>query len=375
MVNPGMTAFRINFELDSMEGHVRFRQSEMKFGIVKRGKAMKTSNAILGVFLVISVTIFARLSMAASLEKIRFPYSPIGLESLPWWVAKDAKIFEKYGLDVDMLFEGASSAIIQDMLSGQANLAGVAGPAVIGNVLKGGDVIQVAAVIKTFDIPMYSEPSISDLADLKGKKVGVSRFGAISHFEAVLVLQRAGVKEVTIIQTGGIPESMAALSSGAVAAAMVTPPQSVLLRDKGFRELVGIKQLRAMNIPFVGNGIAARRSYAEKNPETVKRFIKAAFEGIKRIFDDKAFSMNSLADYTKLKDPKLLEESYRFAVDVFEKDPHVPPEAQQALVEQLIPLKMIDAEAARKTPTTAYYDNRYVDELEKDGFFKSLWQR
>jgi ABC-type nitrate/sulfonate/bicarbonate transport system substrate-binding protein len=312
--------------------------------------------------------------MAAPLEKIRFPYSPIGLESLPWWVAKDAHSFEKYGLDVDMLFEGASSAIIQDMLSGQANLAGVAGPAVIGNVLKGGDVIQVAAVIKTFDIPMYAAPSIKELADLAGKKVGVSRFGAISHFEAVLVLQRAGVKDVTIIQTGGIPESMAALNSGVVGAAMVTPPQSVLLRDKGFRELVGIKQLRAMNIPFVGNGLAVRRSYAEKNPETVKSFIKAAFEGIKRIFEDKEFSMKSLAKYTKLNDPKLLEESYRFAVDVFDKDARVPPDAEKSLVEQLISLKLIDAEVAKKTPDTAYYDNRYVDELEKEGFFKNLWQ-
>lgn len=335
---------------------------------------MKRRNTILWLFLTISITIFSRDSMAARLEKIRFPYSPIGLESLPWWVAKEAKRFEKYGLDVDMFFEGASSAIIQDMLAGQANLAGLAGPAVIGNVLKGGDVIQVAAVIKTFDIPMYAEPAITKLTDLKGKKVGVSRFGAISHFEAVLVLQRAGVKDVTIVQTGGIPESMAALSAGAVAAAMVVPPQSVLLREKGFRELVGIKQLRAMNIPFVGNGVAARRSYAEKNPDVVKRFIKAAFEGIKEIFEDKAFSMESLAKYTKMKDPKLLEESYRFAVDVFDKDPRVPPEAEQSLVEQLISLKMIDAEAARKTPVTAYYDNRYVEELEKEGFFKRLWQ-
>lgn len=335
---------------------------------------MKRCGVIWWAFLTVFLLAQSTVSTAAPLEKIRFPYSPIGLESLPWWVAKDAGYFEKHGLDVEPIYEGASSAIIQDMLSGQANLAGVAGPAIIGNVLKGGDVIQVAALIKTFDIPMYAAPSIKELADLTGKKVGVSRFGAISHFEAVLVLQRAGVKDVTIIQTGGIPESMAALSSGAVAAAMVTPPQSILLREKGFRELVGVPQLRAMNIPFVGNGLAARRSYGEKNPEFVKSFIKGAFEGIKRIFEDKEFSMRSLAKYTKISDPKLLEESYRFALDVFEKDGHIPPESQPALVKQLVALKLIDAEAAKKTPTSAYFDNRYVDELGKEGFFKSLWQ-
>ncbi len=335
---------------------------------------MKRHSAVLWGFLTISIMIFSWDSTAAGLEKIRFPYTPIAIESLPWWLAKEAKLFEKYGLDVDIFFEGASSAIVQDMLAGEANLAGLAGPAVIGNVLKGGDIIQVAATIKTLTIPMYVQPSIRNLDDLKGKKVGVSRFGAISHFTALAVLQRAGVKDVTIVQTGGIPESMAALSSGALAAAMVIPPQSVLLLEKGFRELVGIKQLREMNIPFVEDGIAARRSYADKNPDVVKRFIKAALEGVKKIFEDKAFSMSAIAKYTKMNDPKLLEESYRVAVDVFEKDPRVPPEAQQSLVEQLISLKMIDAEAARKTPVSAYYDNRYVEELEREGFFKRLWQ-
>ena len=86
------------------------------------------------------------------------------------------------------------------------------------------------------------------------------------------------------------------------------------------------------------------------------------------------FSMKTLAKYTKITDPKLLEESYRFAVDVFEKDGRIPPESQPALVEQLVALKLIDPDAAKNTPTTAYYDNRYVDELEKEGFFKGLWQ-
>lgn len=335
---------------------------------------MKRHSAVLWGFFTIYIAIFSQDSTAAGLEKIKFPYSPIAIQSLPWWLAKESKLYEKYGLDVDIFFEGASSAIIQDMLSGAANLAGLAGPAVVGNVLKGGDVIQVAAVIKTFTLPMYAQPSITSLADLKGKKVGVSRFGSISHFSALAVIQRAGIKDVAIVQTGGIPESAAALSSGAVAAAMVPPPQSILLRERGFRELVGIKQFRDMDIPFVENGIAARRSYAEKNPSVVKRFIKAVLEGVKKISEDREFSMKAISKYTKISDPNWLEESYRFAVDIFPKDPRVPPEAMHALVEQSISLNLIDAEAARKMPLTAYYDNRYVEELEKEGFFKRLWQ-
>jgi NitT/TauT family transport system substrate-binding protein len=310
----------------------------------------------------------------ATLEKIRFPYSPIAWNSLPWWMAKDAGFFEKNGLDVDMYYEGASSVIVQAMMAGEANFAGLAGPAVVSNVANGGDVIQVAAVVKTFTIPMYSQSSIKDVGQLKGQKVGVSRFNSISHIAALNILQRSGVSGVTIIQTGGIPESAAALMSGNVAAAMVPPPQSVMLREKGFRELVGVKQFRDWNIPVVENGVAARRSYAEKNPTTVKRFIRAAFEGIKQIYDNKELTMKVLAKYTKLTDDKLLDESYRFSVEALSKDAFMPTEAFNALVDQMVSQKSVEAAAAKKFPVSAYFDNRYVDELEKEGFFKKLWQ-
>jgi len=310
----------------------------------------------------------------ATLEKIRFPYSPIAWNSLPWWMAKEARFFEKYGLDVEMNFEGASSVIVQAMLAGEANFAGLAGPAVVSNVVNGGDVIQVAAVVKTFTIPMYSQPSINEVAQLKGQKVGVSRFNSISHIAALNIFQRAGVTGATIIQTGGIPESAAALMSGNVAAAMVPPPQSVMLREKGFRELVGVKQFREWNIPVVENGVASRRSYAEKNPDVVKRFIRAAFEGIRQIYNNKELTMKTLAKYTKITDQKLLDESYRFSVEALSKDAFMPAEAFNALVEQMVSQKSIDAAVAKKIPVSAYFDNRYVDELEKEGFFKKLWQ-
>jgi NitT/TauT family transport system substrate-binding protein len=332
----------------------------------RRGRA-------LAILFLASTLFWFNQTEAASLEKIRFPYSPIAWNSLPWWMAKEAGLFEKYGLDVEMNYEGASSVIVQMMLAGEANFAGLAGPAVVSNVVNGGDVIQVAAVVKTFTIPMYSQASIKEVGQLKGQKVGVSRFNSISHIAALNIFQ-AGVTGATIIQTGGIPESAAALMSGNVAAAMVPPPQSVMLREKGFRELVGVRQFREWNIPVVENGVAARRSYAEKNPNVVKRFIRAAFEGIRQIYDNKESAMKTLAKYTKLTDEKLLDESYRFSVEALSKDASMPVEAFMALVEQMVSQKSIDAAAAKKLPVSAYYDNRYVDELEKEGFFRKLWQ-
>ena len=324
---------------------------------------------------IVALTFFPIQALeGATVEKIRFPYSPMSWNSLPWWVAKEAGHFDRNGLDVDLFYEGASSVIVQTMLAGEANLAGLAGPSVVSNVLNGGDVIQIAATIKTFSIPMYAQPSIKDVAQLKGQKVGVSRFGSISHIAALNIFQKAGVTGAAIVQTGGTPESAAALMSGSVAAAMVPPPQSLMLKEKGFRELVSVKQFREWNIPVVENGIAARRSFADKNPSVAKRFIRAAFEGIRAIHENKELAIKTLAKYTKLNDEKILEESYRFSLDTLSRDGLMPAEAFTALLEQLVEQKAIDDAASKKLPLTAYFDNRYVTELEKEGFFKKLWQ-
>ena len=321
-----------------------------------------------------TIALLLSIETAAAVDKIKFPYSPISYHSLPWLVAYEAKLFEKHGLEVDTVFAGASSLIVQSMLAGEADLAGMAGPAVISNVLKGGDVIQVAALVKSFSVPLYVQPTITQVAQLSGKRVGVTRFGSVSHFTAKAILDRSNVMDAVIVQTGGYPESMTALSTNAIAGAMIPAPQSVVLREKGFRELVSIKQIRDMNIRFIEQGIVARRGFAEKNPDIVKRFIVAVYEGLKKIHDDKPFAVKILGKYTKVTGQNMLDESYQASIDAFAKDPRVPPEVFKDLAEQLVTLKLIDPLAVQKTPITAYYDNRYVDELEKSGFFKRLWQ-
>jgi ABC-type nitrate/sulfonate/bicarbonate transport system substrate-binding protein len=219
---------------------------------------------------------------------------------------------------------------------------------------------------------MFSAPHIKEVAQLKGQKVAVSRFGSISHIAAQNIFQKARVTGATVLQSGGTPESAAMLMSGAVAAAMVPPPQSIILKENGFRELVSVKQFRQWNIPVVENGIAARRSFIEKNPDVAKRMVRAAFEGIKTIYDNKGLAKKTLATYTKVNDEKILEESYRFSVEALSKEGSMPQEAFAALVEQLVSQKSIDEAASKKLPLTAYFDNRFVNELEREGFFKKL---
>ena len=332
-------------------------------------------SAVIACLLVGFTISLTRTAVAASApDKIRFPYSPISWNSLPWWMAKDGGYFEKNGLDVELFYEGASSAIVQAMLAGEANFAGLAGPSIVSNVVNGGDVIQIAAVVKTFTIPMYALASIKEVAQLKGQKVAVSRFGSISHIAALNIFQKSNVTGVTLIQSGGTPESAAALMSGAVAAAMVPPPQSLMLREKGFRELISVKQFREWNIPVVENGIAARRSFIDKNPGVARRFIRAAFEGIRAVYTDKEQALKVLGKYTKVSDDKILEESYRFSVEALSKEGFMPPQAFTALLDQMVSQKSVDEAASKKLPITAYFDNRFVNDLDKEGFFNKLWQ-
>src|SRR5215471_19336270 len=136
---------------------------------------------------------FVSVESAGALDKVKFPYSPISYHSLPFLVAYEARLFEKHGMEVDPVFAGASSLIVQSMLAGEADLAGMAGPAVISNVLKGGDVIQVAALVKSFSVPLYVQPAITQVSQLSGKRVGVTRFGSVSHFTAKAILDRSNV--------------------------------------------------------------------------------------------------------------------------------------------------------------------------------------
>ena len=128
---------------------------------------------------------------AQGLVKVPFPYSVVNYSSLPWMIAKDAGLFRKYELDVDLVFMGSSSLIVQSMLSGSVPVAGVAGPAVISSVVSGGDVVTVAN-LAPLTIALMVKPTIEKPEDLRGKKIGVPRLGAVAHFAIRMILDRHG---------------------------------------------------------------------------------------------------------------------------------------------------------------------------------------
>ena len=200
--------------------------------------------------------------------KVLFPYSVVNYSSLPWMIAKDAGLFRKHGLDVDLVFMGSSALIVQSMLSGAVPVAGVAGPAVISSVVSGGDVVTVAN-LAPLTIALMVKPTIEKPEDLRGKKIGVPRLGAVAHFAIRMILDRHGIKDATILQMGSQPEAAAGMRRDVIDGAMISLPLNYVLAKEGYRELVGPQDYRKLGIQFISQGISARKSFIAKNRDMV----------------------------------------------------------------------------------------------------------
>jgi NitT/TauT family transport system substrate-binding protein len=324
------------------------------------------------VVLLIALLLPARVP-AQALKKVPFPFSPIGLNCLPWFIAKDARIFEKYGIDFDPVFIGASSALFNAMLSGAADVAGSGGPAVISNILKGGDIIHITAMVPRFTQSIMVKAEIKKPEDMAGRKIGVSRLGTVTHFALQTLIDGYGIKNVTILQMGGQPEAFAGLSRGSVDGAVFSPPYNFQLKKLGYHELASPNDLAKLTA-FITNGIVARRSVAEKDRDTVIRVIKGTAEAIKIIQTDREYTKKVMGRWMPMKDADLAEESYRFATENYAKEGLVPEAALRGMVKQMVQSNLADAKMASATPLTAYYDNRYVEEVKRSGFFDQLWR-
>jgi len=305
--------------------------------------------------------------------RILFPYSVVNYSSLPWMIAKDAGLFRKQDLDVDLVFMGSSNLIIQSMLAGSVPVAGVAGPAVISSVVAGGDVVTVAN-LAPLTIALMVNPSVQKPEDLKGKKIGVPRLGAVAHFAIRMILDRHGIKNAAIIQMGSQPEAAAGMRRQSIDGAMISLPLNYVLEKEGYRQLVGPQDYRKLGIQFISQGISARKSYIASNRDVVLRLIKATMEGLKLMSTQENAAKKILAKYTRQTDSESLDRAYRFGLETLNRDPTIPQEAIISMVRLMADLALIDRSAASNTPPAAFYDNSFADEMKRTGFLTDLWK-
>jgi ABC-type nitrate/sulfonate/bicarbonate transport system substrate-binding protein len=324
--------------------------------------------------LLITLLIGAFASSAHAATKISFPFTPISAASLPWWIAKESRFYEKYGLDVDMIYVGASPVIIQAMLGGQAFVGAGGGPPLVSNVLQGGDIVEVATTVPYAIQSLIVKPEIKTPADLAGKKIGISRLGAIPHFTLQAIVKMHNAQGINIVQTGTTTQAITSLTQGLVDGIITSAPFTFRLMKDGYRELVGPKEFKKAGVEFLIQGLVARKSVAAKNRDAVIGMIKATMDGIKQIFVNEKLAKSVLAKYTRQTDPDILDQTQKFALDIFVKDPTVMPSSIQPIVQQSAQFNLIDAKLANSTPMSAYYDNSYIDEIKRSGWLAELWR-
>jgi NitT/TauT family transport system substrate-binding protein len=298
---------------------------------------------------------------------LRVAYSAVSGAMSPLWVAQEGGYFKREGLDVELLYIGGGSLLIQSMLSGDVPFAYGPSVPVVNASLRGADLVLIANTGNALVFSIMARPEIKAPAELKGKKVGVTRLGGSTDWALDFALRKWGLerRDVAALQTGGMPEGVAGLSSRAWDAAVLSPPSNFRAKKLGMNELVDVGQL---GVVFPNTPVATTRSYIRANRDVVSRFLRGFNQGLQRLRTDKEFSLKVLSKYTKVGDVEILSELYQVYGIKYSGDriPYVRPEGVENI------LKRIESKEAKDAEPGAFIDNGLLQELEKSGWFRAL---
>ncbi|HEV8344250.1 MAG TPA: ABC transporter substrate-binding protein [Candidatus Binatia bacterium] len=286
------------------------------------------------------------------------------------WIAEEVGLFRKYDLDFQLVYIAASAMVTAAMLGGDGEVAITGGEGIIRAFAQGAsDLVFVGSAKNTLTHSILAKPEIKRPEDLKGKKLGVTRLGSNSHYFVIQALRRNGMPptDVNFIQTGGQFENLAALLSGAVDAATMTGPSGgTRAVAQGFQYVVYGPDLR---IPFAAATLVTRRSAMARRGAVVEKFVRVMAEGVKIMFKDRELTYRVLAKQLRISDRKLLDAAYEEEIKVMEPRLEFKAEAFQAILDETA---RVDARAKKIKPQDLI-DRRYIDSLEKGGFFDKVW--
>ena len=302
------------------------------------------------------------------LEKIRIGGGAVGAPQMTMWFAKEANLYEKHGLAAEAIHIPGSSMALQAMLSGEVPIIQLGGTASMQANLAGADTVIVATILKKFLFSIFSRPEITKMADLKGKLFGATRFGTLSDFASRFALEKNSLnpdRDITMIQTGGQPETLLALLTGKVQGAALSVPAILKAKKANMRELLDMAKLEAT---IHQNGVVTTRKYLKTNEDTVRRFLRAYIEGAALAKKDKAFATRVMAKYLGTNDRDILDDAYERVTLHLEIPPYPTVEGVSVLLRTLEKSQP----KALTTKPEDFLDARLVRELDKSGFIDRL---
>ena len=325
---------------------------------------------IVCLLLLVSWNTFAQAQPA----KLKVGYSATSEVDLPAWVAKEAGIFEKNGLDIQLIyFTGGTTAVLA-LVSGEVPICQVAGPAIVNSALRGADIIMVAAGATSVDYWLMSRPEIKKAAQLKGGSVAISNFGAAADFVARYALDELGLapgKDVAIVQVGGTSDRLGAVLVGRVQATILSPPANFIGQKKGLNILADVAKL---GLAFQYTGVATSRKFAREQSDIVRRYVRSEVEAVHRIYTDRQTSVQVLRKYFRGNvEPDLLEKTWELLTEraMFPKKQYPTIEGLKFI---LAPLVEKDGKAKAAKPED-FVDLSFIKELDQSGYIDNLYKR
>ena len=318
--------------------------------------------------LLLSVLLLPTARLLAA-DKLTLIYTARVMSQSYPWIAHEAGLLKKYDLDVPLVFVTPGAPAVATILSGDSEVIQQGAATLIRPFVQGNkDLVFIGGIKSLLTHSIIAKPDIKRPEQLKGKRIGVSRIGSNPHYFAVQALRQFGIesREVSYIQAGGAPETLAALVAQGIDAAVLTVPTDAQALKLGYHYVIYGPDLK---IAYAATTLNSRRSILAKRGPVIARFMRAMAEAAKIMHTDKEYVYKVLGKYLRIDDRGLLEASYNVEIKALEPRLAMKPEGFQSTLDEIAPT---DPRAKTVKPQEMI-DTRYLDEMEKSGFFEQLW--
>lgn len=319
-----------------------------------------------------SVLLFANTSLSAT-EKLFVGYAGMSADLSHVWIAKEAGLFEKHGVDVVPIYFSGGRPLMQALLAGDIQLAATGGITSVRAIVAGAELIIIAGYMNKLTYTFFTSKDITRAEQLKGKAVAISGFGTTSHAVTVLALKKLGlvpVKEVAIVQIGDQTARFAALQANSIQGAIITPPLTLLARNRGLNPLIDLTQA---GIPWLQEVIIANNFMLRRRQDVVKSFMKGFIDGLKLWHANKDKTTELLAKFMRIDikaNREIIDEAYEYMKNATEKKPYPSFDAIRLQLEMVAET---DAKAKGVRPEQVV-DLKLLQEIDNSGFIDALYK-
>jgi NitT/TauT family transport system substrate-binding protein len=305
----------------------------------------------------------------APLDRIQVAYAVASAGFAVPLMAKEAGLFERYGLDAEVSYIASGPTMIQSLLAGEVQFGEIAAPASMNAYVEGGHVVWITSARNRPLFYLVARPEVQTVEDLRGKPLGVTRIGTTTHTFMRLVVQRAGMdpeRDVQMLQTGGIPETVGAMVTGRISAALVTPPSHVIPVREGMHVILDLSK---MDFIWAFAGSVTTRRHIASHPDRVRRYLMAYAEALHLLRTDRERAIDVIGKITVASDRASAEQAW----EIFGPEFQYPPFPERAAMEAVVREELAHVNPrARDVPPEDFYDDRILRDLESEGFFTQV---